>query len=72
MGEEQVLSITTLCRRNSYETIINQRSYCTVEEDCIYKADKSDQYGYRCMNLEKKELWKYQLKTDELEVLIEE
>lgn len=52
--EEDPPTISMLCRKYGYERTINDRVYCTKpEEKCIYMEDERDDYGYRCMMLEK-------------------
>ena len=50
------------CRRHNYETIINKTVYCSKPElGCLYISEiKSPNDMYRCMSIEKKDVWKYQ------------
>ena len=53
--EEEPVSLEIMCRREGYEKLINQYTYCMdkLDEKCIYRSDTKDKIGYRCMMLEK-------------------
>ena len=55
--------LETRCRRLGQEIVLNQATYCNVpfDEKCIYQSNYlNEEVGkYRCLNIEKIELWKY-------------
>ena len=54
------ITIEMECRRMSYEFVRNQTVYCSkVGEGCIYQSETSLNGLFRCMNLEKSDVWKY-------------
>jgi len=46
------LKTPMLCRREGFEEVYKNRTYCTIADECIYK-DSKDEHGYRCLLLEK-------------------
>jgi len=62
--EQDKPTIEQICRRDHYEYVRNQRTYCSNKSDeiCLYRADEPDTIGYRCMNISNKDLWLYEQK----------
>lgn len=52
--EDEPLELITAmeCRKNGYEVFREHRTYCT-QDKCIYRHDRLDKVGYRCMMLKK-------------------
>lgn len=54
-SEREEPTLEELCRRNCYETVIDQTTYCgyeALEEQCIYRG-KEFEGKYKCGMLEK-------------------
>ena len=51
--------VELLCRRFGFEFLKDQTTFCGVDKPCLYKSDESFKGEYRCMMLEKRDLWKF-------------
>jgi hypothetical protein len=60
--EPEPKTLAQLCRREHYEKISGQEVYCTNNEPykCPYANKCYENGAYRCMKLDKRDLWKYQ------------